>query len=116
MSAYIYNPQSGMGSTVAIPNTTKQITVSSTAQLLSAFAEIDQSTVNASELFFIQVGSADDIKLTYDGTDPSTVNAITIPSSTTVFSIQGNENIKNIKIVRAGAIDVTCIVWFERMV
>jgi len=113
--SFYYNPKTISNATVAIPNTTKQIIVDITSKSLSAFSGIEQSTVDATELFYIQVGSEGNIKLTYDGTDPSTSDSIMIPADTTVFPIEGNENIKNIQLVYE-TVNVTCVVWFERMV
>jgi hypothetical protein len=113
---FYFHPQTKASATVAIPNSFLSITVDSTDRALEDFGAIDASIVNSATLFYIQVGSAGDIKMTYDGiTNPSTANGVVIPSGTTVFTVEGNENIKNIKLVR-DTVDVTCLVWFERLV
>ena len=113
MSSFSYHPKTKANSTVAIPNTTKSISVVAAATSLASFAGVDQATVDAAELFYIQVGSAGDIKLTYDGTDPTTADAITITASTQVFEVAGKTNVGNIQLARS-TVDVDCIIWFER--
>lgn len=87
-------------------------TVSTVVQTLAEIGALTQAQVDQAQRARITCNT-NAINYTYDGTAPTTSAGHTIPTNGTV-EIVGNQNIKNVKLIRSGGSNATVAVTLEK--
>lgn len=87
-------------------------TLSTAVQTLAEIGALTQAQVDQAHKARITCNS-NAINYTYNGTDPTTTQGHTIPTNGTV-EIVGNQNIRNVKLIRSGGSNATVAVTLEK--